>query len=232
MKVLLVEDDAEAATYLIKGLKESGYTVDHAKDGEEGLHIGSTGIYDIMIFDRMLPKMDGLTVLSTLRKKSINTPALILSALGNVDDKVKGLRAGGDDYITKPYSFIELTARLEALSRRNSVNQNQESMMLKVGDLVMDIRTRKVSRAGKNILLQAREFKLLEYLMRNAGSVVTRTMLLEGVWEYNFDPQTNIIDVHISRLRQKVDKGFDHSMIVTARGAGYILREEEAKTSS
>lgn len=225
MKVLLLEDDKEAATFLIKGLKESGYTVDHALNGEDALHLSSNNFYDLMIFDRMVPKIDGLTVLKTLRDRGVTTPTMILSALGDVDDKVKGLRAGGDDYITKPYSFMELSARLEALTRRGQMaNSGGEALTLKVGDLVMDIRTRKVTRSGKKILLQAREFKLLEFLMRHAGNIVTRTMLLEGVWEYNFDPQTNIIDVHISRLRQKIDKGFDDSMIFTARGAGYILK--------
>jgi two-component system, OmpR family, response regulator len=222
MRVLVIEDDQEAAAFLIKGLRESGYVVDHATDGQEGLVMAEGGNYDVLIVDRMLPCTDGLTIVSTLRRKGDPTPVLILSALGQVDDRVRGLRAGGDDYLTKPYAFSELLARLEALLRRPR-GAAQETR-LKVGDLEMDLLTREVRRAGRPIPLQPREFRLLECLMRHSGQVVTRTMLLEKVWGYHFDPQTNVIDVHVSRLRQKVDKGFDTPLLHTVRGAGYSLR--------
>jgi len=225
MKLLVVEDDRETASYLVKGLGESGYTVDRAADGREGLFMASSGGYDAIVLDRMLPGMDGLTMLSALRAAEIRTPALILSALGTVDDRVKGLRAGGDDYLVKPFAFSELLARLEALLRRGSAAQ--VTTALRVADLELDLLTRTVRRCGKPIDLLPREFRLLEYLMRNAGHVVTRTMLLEHVWDYHFDPQTNVIDVHVSRLRQKIDKNFERPLLHTVRGAGYCLRAPE-----
>ncbi len=224
MHILVIEDDLEAAGWLVKGLREAGHVTDHAKDGEEGLAMAREGDYDVLIVDRMMPKMDGLTLVRKLREEGDMTPALFLSALGDVDDKVEGLRAGGDDYIAKPYAFSELLARVEVLGRRKTAEPVQTR--LKVGDLEMDLLKRKVTRAGKEILLQPREFKLLEYLMRNAGNVVTRTMLLENVWDYHFDPQTNVIDVHISRLRGKIDKEFDKPLLHTIRGAGYMLRAD------
>jgi two-component system OmpR family response regulator len=222
MKLLVIEDDREAAAYMVKGLKESGHVVDHAADGTQGLFMAGSENYDVLIVDRMLPGRDGLSLIEVLRATGITTPILILSALGSVDDRVRGLRSGGDDYLTKPYAFSELLARVEALGRRAAANA--PATRLEVGDLVMDLLTRTVRRAGKPIDLLPREFQLLEYLMRHAGSVVTRTMLLEGVWDYHFDPQTNVIDVHIARLRQKVDRDFDPPMIHTIRGAGYCLR--------
>ncbi|HEB95954.1 MAG TPA: response regulator transcription factor [Sedimenticola thiotaurini] len=222
MRLLLVEDDHETASYLIKGLKESGYTVDHAADGKEGLFMAIEMDYDLIILDRMLPGLDGLSVLKTLRSSGRKTPVLILSALGEVDDRVQGLKAGGDDYLVKPFAFAELLARIEALSRRG--DPAGEQTRLKVADLELDRLTRTVRRAGRTIDMQPREFKLLEYLMQHAGQVVTRTMLLEGVWDYHFDPQTNVIDVHISRLRNKIDKGFDTPLLHTVRGAGYVLK--------
>ncbi len=222
MHLLIIEDDREAAGWLVKGLKEAGHVADHAADGEEGLQMARDGDYDVLVVDRMMPKMDGLTVVRTLREEGDTTPALFLSALGDVEARVEGLRAGGDDYLAKPYAFAELLARVEGLGRRKTAEPVRTR--LKVGDLEMDLLKREVSRAGEKILLQPREFKLLEYLMRNAGSVVTRTMLLENVWDYHFDPQTNVIDVHISRLRGKIDKGFDTPLLHTVRGAGYMLR--------
>lgn len=222
MRVLVVEDDAVAATYLVKGLKESGHVVDHAGDGENGLAMAMGGNYDILIVDRMLPERDGLSMVEALRAQSNATPVLFLSALGDVDDKVRGLRAGGDDYLPKPYAFAELLARIDALMRRR--NPGQVQTRYQVGDLELDLLSRKVSRAGQEIELQPREFRLLEYLMKHAGQVVTRTMLLENVWEYHFDPQTNVIDVHISRLRSKIDKNFEEPLLHTVRGAGYTLR--------
>jgi len=222
MKILVVEDDRETATYLVKGLNESGYTVDRAGDGREGLFLASSGGYDAIVLDRMLPGVDGLAMLGALRAAEIRTPALILSALGSVDDRVTGLRAGGDDYLVKPFAFSELLARLEALLRRGVTAPT--TTKLRVADLDLDLLSRAVKRSGKSIELLPREFRLLEYLMRNAGHVVTRTMLLEHVWDYHFDPQTNVIDVHISRLRQKIDKSFEHPLLHTVRGAGYCLR--------
>jgi two-component system OmpR family response regulator len=222
MKILVVEDDRETAAYLAKGLHESGYTVDCAHDGRGGLFHASSGDYTAIILDRMLPGMDGLAVLGALRAAEISTPALILSALGSVDDRVKGLRAGGDDYLVKPFAFSELLARLEALLRRGA--GPAAATRLRVADLELDLLTRTVKRQGKPIDVLPREFRLLEYLMRNAGHVVTRTMLLEHVWDYHFDPQTNVIDVHVSRLRQKIDKNFDYPLLHTVRGAGYCLR--------
>jgi two-component system OmpR family response regulator len=225
MKILVVEDDRETATYLAKGLNESGYSVDSAHDGRDGLFLASSGDYDAIILDRMLPGIDGLAVLGALRAAEIRTPALILSALGSVDDRVKGLRAGGDDYLVKPFAFSELLARLEALLRRGTGPAT--ATKLRVGDLELDLLTRSVRRGGKSIDVLPREFQLLEYLMRNAGHVVTRTMLLEHVWDYHFDPQTNVIDVHMSRLRQKIDKSFERPLLHTVRGAGYCLRAPE-----
>jgi two-component system OmpR family response regulator len=225
MKLLVVEDDRETAAYLVKGLSESGYAVDHSSDGRQGLFLATGGGYDAMILDRMLPEMDGLAMLGALRAAEIRTPALILSALGSVDDRVKGLRAGGDDYLVKPFAFSELLARIEALMRRGATAPT--TTRLRVADLDLDLLTRTVRRGGKVIELLPREFQLLECLMRHAGNVVTRTMLLESVWDYHFDPQTNVIDVHVSRLRQKIDRNFDHPLLHTVRGAGYCLRAPE-----
>ncbi len=225
MKLLVIEDDRAAAAYLVKGLRESGYGVDHAADGEDGLHMALEGCYDALIVDRMLPKRDGLSLISALRGAGMHTPVLILSALGGVDDRVRGLTAGGDDYLVKPYAFSELLARLNALLRR--LRPEQQRTLLKVGDLELDCLKRRVTRAGQPIPLQPREFRLLEYLMRQAGQVVTRTMLLESVWDYHFDPQTSVIDVQISRLRSKIDKGFAKPLLHTVRGAGYSLHEPD-----
>ena len=222
MRILVIEDDKKAAAYVVKGLAESGHTADHAADGEDGFAMAMHGDYDVLVVDRMLPKLDGLTLVARLRADGVRTPILFLSALGEVDDRVKGLRAGGDDYLVKPYAFSELLARIEALARRN--NPNDVETRLKVGDLELDVLTRRVTRAGQDIPLQPREFRLLEYLMRNAGHVVTRTMLLEHVWDYHFDPQTNVIDVHISRLRAKIDRDFATPLLHTVRGAGYSIR--------
>jgi two-component system OmpR family response regulator len=222
MKLLLIEDDLQAAEYLIKSLRDSGYSVDHSPDGRDGLEKATQRHYDVIIADRQLPHVDGLTIITTLRERNDRTPVLILSALGTVDDRVHGLKAGGDDYLTKPFAFAELLARIEALSRRGSALA--ESSRLKVADLELDLLARKVTRAGQNIDLTTKEFQLLEFLMRRPGQVVTRTMLLEGVWNLHFDPQTNITDVHMSRLRNAVDKGFSRPLIHTVRGAGYSLR--------
>lgn len=223
MRLLVIEDDKETAQFLQKALKECGHTVDLAGDGETGLSMAQGADYDALIVDRMLPRLDGLTVVKTLRGESNRTPVLILSALGDVDDRVKGLRAGGDDYLTKPYAFSELLARIEALARR-AVPEEHETRY-SVGDLVLDRLSHRVTRAGENIPLQPREYRLLEYLMKHAGQVVTRTMLLENVWDYHFDPQTNVIDVHVSRLRSKIDKSFDKPLLHTVRGAGYMVSE-------
>jgi len=222
MHILVIEDDANTASYLRKGLTESGHTVDHAPDGKGGLFMAIEKSYDVMVVDRMLPGLDGLSIIQTLRAAKHQTPVLILSALGEVDDRVKGLQAGGDDYLVKPFAFAELLARIDALTRR--ADMEPAETVLRVGDLSMDLLTRSVMRAGQAIELQPREFRLLEYLMRRAGQVVTRTMLLEGVWDYHFDPQTNVIDVHVSRLRTKIDKPFGFPLLHTVRGAGYCLR--------
>jgi len=222
MKILLIEDDAQAARYLEKALQESGHLVDVVGDGDSGLHLAQDGNYDMLIIDRMLPHHDGLWVIAKLRAQGIETPALILSALAQVDDKVAGLRAGGDDYLTKPYAFSELLARIEALARRK--NHKNTETVYRVGDLELDRMAHTARRGARDIILQPREFRLLEYLMRHAGQVVTRTMLLEHVWDYHFDPQTNVIDVHISRLRGKIEKGFDKPLLHTVRGAGYMLK--------
>ncbi len=224
MRLLIIEDDREAADYLVKAFREVGHVADSATDGEEGLALALDGQYDVMIIDRMLPKMDGLSVIGALRSKAVETPVLILSALGQVDDRVKGLRTGGDDYLAKPYAFSELLARIEALARRRG-NRGEETVY-RVGDLELNRLSHEVKRAGQELQLQPREFRLLEYLMRHAGQVVTRTMLLENVWDYHFDPQTNVIDVHISRLRSKIDKGFAQALLHTVRGAGYMIRDE------
>ncbi len=225
MRILVIEDDVDTAAYMVKGLKESGYIIDHAADGKEGLFHSMSGSYDVLIVDRMLPGLDGLSIIQALRAAGNKTPVLILSALSAVDDRVRGLRAGGDDYLTKPYAFSELVARIEVLLRRGV--GEAVTTKLRVADLEMDLLSRLVTRSGQEIDLQPREFTLLEYLMRNAGHVVTRTMLLEHVWDYHFDPQTNVIDVHISRLRQKIDKNFPKSLLHTIRGAGYCLRAPE-----
>lgn len=225
MRILIIEDDLEAADWLGKGLQESGHITDHASDGETGLALATSETYDVLIVDRMLPKMDGLEIIRNVRDQNITTPILILSALSEVDEKVEGLRAGGDDYLPKPYAFSELLARVEGLARRPDTQPQQTVLVAR--DLEMDLLSRKVKRAGQEILLQPREFKLLEYLMRNADKVVTRTMLLENVWNYHFDPQTNVIDVHISRLRGKIDKEFDSPILETIRGAGYMIRAHQ-----
>lgn len=222
MRVLIIEDDDRTAAYVEKGLREAGCVVDRVADGRSGLFQATDKEYDVLVVDRMLPGLDGLALVQALRAAEITTPVLFLSALGQVDDRVKGLKAGGDDYLAKPFAFSELHARLEALCRRRG--EPVVETRLAVGDLEMDLVQRRVKRAGKVIDLQPREFKLLEYLMRHQGQVVTRTMLLEGVWDYHFDPQTNVIDVHISRLRQKVDKGFEEPLLHTVRGAGYCIR--------
>jgi two-component system OmpR family response regulator len=227
MRILLIEDDAEAAAYAAKGLREAGHVVEHALDGESGLDMAGVGDYDAYIIDRMLPKTDGLSLLASRRDEGDETPALFLSALGEVDDRVSGLNAGGDDYLVKPYAMQELLARVEALGRRRSSEPASVTTRFKVGDLELDLLTRTVRRASQKIDLQPREFRLLEYLMRHAGQVVTRTMLLENVWEYHFDPQTNVIDVHISRLRSKIDKDFDKPLLKTVRGAGYTISEDD-----
>jgi two-component system OmpR family response regulator len=223
MRLLIIEDDRDAADYLVKAFREVGHVADHAREGDEGLALALDGQYDVLIVDRMLPKRDGLSVIGELRGKGVDTPALILSALGQVDDRIKGLRAGGDDYLAKPYSFAELLARVEVLARRRG--SRGEETVFRVGDLELNRLSHTVLRAGSEIVLQPREFRLLEFLMRHAGQVVTRTMLLENVWDYHFDPQTNVIDVHISRLRSKIDKGFAQPLLHTVRGAGYMIRD-------
>lgn len=222
MRVLVIEDDQETASYIVKGLKEQGHVADYATDGKQGLHLAATESYDVLVVDRMLPEMEGLSIIRSLRSADDRTPALILSALGDVDDRVDGLKAGGDDYLVKPFAFSELLARLEALVRRADVKAPVTT--LKVADLEMDLLSRVVKRGDKPIELQPREFRLLEFLMRHSGQVVTRTMLLEKVWDYHFDPQTNVIDVHVSRLRGKIDRDFSEPLLHTVRGAGYILR--------
>jgi len=224
MRILVVEDDAKTADYIAKGLGETGHVVDIATTGPDGLHLATAEQYDALVLDRMLPGLDGLAIVRALRAAGIETPVLILSALAHVDERVTGLKAGGDDYLTKPFAFSELQARLEALLRRPRAIAAQTQ--LQVGDLVLDQLTRKVTRAGHAIDLRPQEYKLLEYLLRHAGEVVTRTMLFEGVWDFHFDPQTNVVDVHVSRLRQKIDKGYDTPLIHTHRGGGYSIRVE------
>ncbi len=219
MRILVIEDDREAAAYLVKGLTESGHRVDLAGDGRQGLARARSDRFDAMVIDRMLPELDGLSIVAALRAAHDATPVLVLSALGDVEDRVVGLRAGCDDYLPKPFAFSELLARLEALTRRGNAETR-----LRVADLEIDLIARTVTRAERSLELLPREFRLLEYLMRHAGHIVTRTMLLEKVWDHHFDPQTNVIDVHVSRLRQKIDKGFEHALLHTVRGAGYMLR--------
>lgn len=225
MKILIIEDDKQVSDYVTKGMKEAGHTIDSSADGKDGLFLATTESYDVIILDRMLPSLDGLTILKTIRGSGNNTPVLILSALGDVDNKVKGLRAGGDDYLVKPFAFAELLARIEVLRRRKTLQStDNNTTSLSAVNIEVDLLSRKVKQNNKKIDLQGREFKLLEYLLRHKGQVVTRTMLLEAVWDYNFDPQTNIIDVHISRLRKKIgDEG--GNIIKTVRGAGYIIEE-------
>lgn len=225
MRILLVEDDPTVAGFVVKGLKEAGHIVEHSDNGRDGLFLAASETFDAIILDRMLPGgIDGIRLLETLRSQNNTTPVLLLSALSQVDDRVAGLKAGGDDYLTKPFAFSELLARVDALTRRGKTDGPQTKLL--VGDLEMDLLSRMVRRNGAKIDLQPREFRLLEYLMRHAGQVVTRTMLLEGVWDYHFDPQTNVIDVHVSRLRQKIDKPYPTPLIHTIRNAGYMLRPE------
>jgi len=225
MRLLVIEDDQDVAAYIVKGMKEAGHTVDSADNGKDGLFLATTEDYDVLVVDRMLPALDGLTIIKTIRGAGNTTPALILSALGEVDDRVEGLRSGGDDYLVKPFAFAELLARVEILSRRGAGADQNGTTTLKAHDLELDLLARKVMRGGKSIELQSREFQLLEYMMNHKGQVVTRTMLLEHVWDYHFDPQTNVIDVHISRLRNKIDKDFETKIIRTVRGAGYIIED-------
>lgn len=223
MRLLLVEDDTKIALFILNGLKEAGFAVDHMANGEDGLHMALTEPYDIAVIDLMLPKLDGLTLIEEMRKNKINTPVLILSAKRTVDDRVRGLKTGGDDYLTKPFAFSELLARVQALIRRASGISSPSS--LTVGDLTLDFQTRKVVRAGQKIELQPLEFSLLEYLMRNAGQVVSKTMIMEHVWDYNFNPQTNVVEARICCLRDKIDRNFDKKLINTIRGVGYVLKE-------
>ena len=222
MRVLIVEDDLTIASFLVKGFKEGGFAVDHAPDGEAGAHLAATVPYDVAIVDLMLPKLDGLSLIQRLRDQRIRTPVIILSAKHTVDDRIKGLESGGDDYLTKPFAFAELLARVQALIRRSS--GAADSTRLAVGDLVMDLVARRVTRDGREIALRPREFALLEYLMRNAGRVVSKTMILSHVWDYNFDPGTNVVDVLVFRLRDRIDKGFERKMLQTVRGIGYVLQ--------
>jgi two-component system OmpR family response regulator len=223
MRILLIEDDKEAAAYLMKALREAGHVPDHAVDGDSGAGMAAEGSYDVLVVDRMLPRRDGLSIIEEMRDRGDDTPALILSALGQVDDRVTGLRSGGDDYLPKPYAFSELLARVEALGRRRKPGEAET--IYRVADLELDRLAHTVTRSGQGVPLQPREFRLLEFLMKHAGQVVTRTMLLENVWDYHFDPQTNVIDVHISRLRAKIDKGFREPLLHTVRGAGYMIRD-------
>ena len=227
MRALIVEDDLQTANYVGASLSQSGWEIDLAFDGERALEQARQRAFDVIVVDRMLPKLDGLALVQSLLATGRKLPVLILSALGDVDDRITGLRAGGDDYLTKPYHAAELLARIDALARRGDSVNAEASTKLKLADLELDRMTRRVVRNGKKIELTAREFQLLEFMMRHSGQVVTRTMLLEGVWDYHFDPQTNVIDVHISRLRQAIDKDFDKPLLHTVRGAGYSLREDE-----
>jgi two-component system, OmpR family, response regulator len=222
MRLLLVEDDPKIASFILKGMKAEGYAVDHASDGQEGLQMAVTEPYDAAIIDVMLPKLDGLSVIERMRKEKVNTPVIILSAKGSVDDRVKGLQVGGDDYLPKPFAFSELLARVQALIRR--AGGLSEPARLTYGDLTMNLLNREVTRGGRKIDLQRLEFSLLEYLMRNAGRVVSKTMIMEHVWDYNFDPQTNVVESRICRLRDKIDRGFEKKLIQTLRGVGYALK--------
>ena len=224
MRLLCIEDDKELQDFVVKGLQEKGHIVDAASEGKDGLFLATTENYDVLLLDRMLPDIEGLTIVKTLRGAGNTVPILIFSALGEVDDRVKGLKAGGDDYLVKPFAFSELLARIEALNRRNHQSADYETS-LQVQDLELDLLTRKVKRGGLEIALLATEFRLLEYLMRNKGQLVTRTMLLEYVWDYHFDPQTNVIDVHVSRLRSKLNEGSKPDLIKTVRGSGYIIED-------
>jgi two-component system, OmpR family, response regulator len=223
LRILLVEDDKIIASFIVKGMKEAGYAIDQAWDGEDGLHMALTGIYDAAIIDLMLPGLDGLSLIAEIRRHKINTPVIILSAKRSVEDRVRGLQTGSDDYLIKPFAFSELLARVQALMRRT--NTALETTMLTIGDLTMDLLARRVIRSGQQIELQPREFLLLEYLMHNAGRVVSKTMIMEHVWDYNFDPQTNVIEARVSKLRDKIDKNFEKKLIHTIRGAGYIIKE-------
>ena len=227
MRVLVIEDDREVAGYVTKVLTEAGHLAMIAEDGTDGLVMATSEEFDVLVVDRMLPRLDGLALIQALRASDCRIPVLILSALGEVTDRVKGLRAGGDDYLAKPFAAAELLARIEALARRPA-GRAASATTIHVGDLEIDLLTRSASRGGRQIDLQPREFRLLEFLARNAGTVMTRAMLLEGVWDYNFDPQTNVIDVHISRLRRKIDRGSDRPLIHTVRGAGYVIRDGDA----
>jgi two-component system, OmpR family, response regulator len=224
MKLLLIEDDNVTAGHIIKGLRQQGHVVDRAATGRDGLFLAAGENYEVMIIDRMLPGLDGLGIVKTIRAAGVKTPVLFLTTLGGIDDRVEGLEAGGDDYLIKPFSFAELNARVNALGRRAPLNEIQT--FLKVGDLELDLLRRSVARDGKRIELQPQEFKLLEYLMRHAGRIVTRTMLLENVWEFHFDPQTTVVETHISRLRSKIDHGFSKPLLHTVRGSGYCIRED------
>jgi two-component system OmpR family response regulator len=223
MRILLVEDDAKIASFIVKGLKAAGYAVDHARDGEEGLHLALSEPYDTAIIDIMLPKLDGLALIERMRGAKLRTPVIILSARGSIDDRVKGLQTGGDDYITKPFAFSELLARVQALMRRAGGLADPTGLI--AGDLSMNLLTREVTRGAKKLELQPIEFSLLEYLMRNAGQVVSKTMIMEHVWNYNFDPQTNVVEARICRLRDKIDRDFEQKLIHTVRGVGYVLKE-------
>ncbi|MGH9891316.1 MAG: winged helix-turn-helix domain-containing protein [bacterium] len=223
MRLLLIEDDLTIASFVAKGLKEAGFVVEHASEGKTGLHMALTSCYDAAVIDIMLPGLDGLAIIDELRQRRIKLPVIILSAKRSIDERVEGLEAGGDDYLTKPFSFSELLARIQALIRR--ANDTPEPTRITVGDLSIDLRTRTVTRADKKIALQPREFLLLEYLARNAGRVVSKTMIMEHVWDYNFDPQTNVVESRICRLRDKIDQGFDTPLIHTVRGMGYVLKD-------
>jgi two-component system OmpR family response regulator len=225
MRILLVEDDVKIASFIVKGLRATGYAIDHATDGEEGLHLALTEPYDTAIIDIMLPKLDGLALIERIRKEKVNIPIIILSAKDSIDDRVKGLQTGGDDYLTKPFAFSELLARVQALIRRAS--GLAEPTRLAIGNLSMNLLTREVTRGGKKIELKPIEFSLLEYLIRSAGRVVSKTMIMEHVWDYNFDPQTNVVEARICRLRDKIDRDFDKKLIHTVRGVGYVLKEKD-----
>jgi two-component system OmpR family response regulator len=225
LRVLLVEDDKKMASFIAKGLKQEGYAVDHVATGEEGLRLALSEVYDAAIIDIMLPKLDGLSLIEEMRNREVKTPVLIVSAKRSVDDRVRGLQKGSDDYLTKPFAFSELLARTQALIRR--ATGTTKPTYLSVGDVSMDLLSRKVTRSGRRIDLQPREFSLLEFLMRNAGRVVSKTMIMEHVWDYNFDPETNVVEARVFRLREKIEEGFDKKLIHTMKGAGYVLREDE-----
>jgi two-component system OmpR family response regulator len=227
MRILLIEDDLNVADFIVKGLSENNHVIDHQSDGKEGLFFATTESYDVMIIDRMLPNVDGLTIIRTIRASNIKTPVIVLSAMADVEQRVEGLHSGADDYLVKPFAFSELLARIEILGKRSITVEAQtlaQETQLQVADLKLDLLTHKVTRNNKKINLLATEYRLLEYLMRNAGQVVSRIMLFEHIWDYNFDPQTNVIDVHLSRLRKKIDKPFDTALIHTVRGTGYVIR--------